>query len=407
MKQRLRGIAAISGIGLALAGLALTAPATAAGSRSGTPTSTLAPHVAIVYFDAGRAVLTPSAQSVLDRVASAHTEGWTLTVTGYVQVASKHANDASLSMARAQAVRHYLRVAGVAGTVRVQGLGVHPVAPSAPSARRATITWVKVVPPAPSASPVASSTPTATASPGPTSTPPAAPLPATCNVEFNPQGGVMAETSTITVAVGTAVQLRSVLYGPGDFAGWFTNPFTGYVTTPETATFVGYGMQTVNVACLAGATVTLYAHWAMPKATAVPATVLTVRDGGMVNYFSNPWSLIPVGTLTRVCEVSAASAPYTEIGCVSFSSTDAVGSTKPLTLSGATAWIVAYTTGVPQSYTSTGVAAWSSQPSVLQIDGRAQPGPITSAITCDANARTLPFQRAAGTTLWVTDDNTC
>jgi hypothetical protein len=83
----------------------------------------------------------------------------------------------------------------------------------------------------------------------------------------------MTDTSAVTLKVGDSLRLRSVMYGPGDFAGWFTNPNTGAGATTETSTFVGYGTQTVTLPCVAGGTVVLYAHWVAPKPQLGPVAI--------------------------------------------------------------------------------------------------------------------------------------
>lgn len=139
-------------------------------------------------------------------------------------------------------------------------------------------------------------------------------------------------------------------------------------------------------------------------------TSLTVHNGGMIDYGDyspGSWSLVPFGTTMKVCEVSASSLPYTEIGCITFSPSDLVGSIKHLSLSTSPTWIVVSTLGDFGTYSSTGVQAWSYEPTMTEINIGGTPPALAEDIPCDSSATTVPFPRFAGEDIWVTEYNSC
>lgn len=135
--------------------------------------------------------------------------------------------------------------------------------------------------------------------------------------------------------------------------------------------------------------------------------IITVHNGGMVDYqgFVLPWVIVQLGTSTKVCEVSASALPYTELSCVTFTSSDAVDSTKSLPISTSPTWIVVSTLGDNGTYSSTGVVAWSFKPNVTEMTGPT--GSIEDDIPCDSSAVTDPFAQEAGDDLWITNYSTC
>lgn len=136
-------------LGRILGALALTvtlaAPAAAApsGPRAAIGTET----IGSVHFRPMSARIIPDSTGMLDLMIATSRDAVAFEVTGYVQRTRSKSNDARLSLARAKAVRAYMRSRGVVVPIRVYGARVPKKHPGRWDARRATVTVVRDVTP--------------------------------------------------------------------------------------------------------------------------------------------------------------------------------------------------------------------------------------------------------------------
>ena len=94
---------------------------------------------ATVFFEPGSSRITAQGMAVLRGLVKATGLDATMTrIVGFVRATAASANDRSLAMARARAVKAYLRTLGLRGPIEVRGDGA--TAQDGPVARRATAT---------------------------------------------------------------------------------------------------------------------------------------------------------------------------------------------------------------------------------------------------------------------------
>lgn len=338
--------------------LALTGIAAPAHAAPSTPPSTAGGASAVIYFDAGSSRLLPSAQRTLARVATDLSAEASLRITGYVQASGTSANNLSLGLARAAAVRQFLVGHGVRSAISIHSAGIRAGLATTARARAATLSWTtpqqpttpatpatdtsSVTPPSPStpdtSTPAPAGTDTTTATP---------PAPATCTVVFDSQASMPAEVASAAVAPGASVTLPRVPYGPGSFGGWFTDANNAKTRAQDPSAFVGFATQQVAATCAAGGTLTLFAHWV------VDVVPVTTRGQLHVTATVLAKDTVTVSDCASGCPVSKTGAAT----AYSFETMTA-GSGGSITVSlkkflRSTSWTITYGGGTSESVYST------------------------------------------------------
>jgi hypothetical protein len=132
-------------LGAAALTLAMAAPVVAAPSAPRAAVGTV--KIGDVHFRPLSARIIPDSTGMLDLLIATSSDAISYEVTGYVQRTRSKSNDLRLSLARAKAVRAYLRHHGVSVAIHIHGARVPRVHPGRWDARRATIQVVRSITP--------------------------------------------------------------------------------------------------------------------------------------------------------------------------------------------------------------------------------------------------------------------
>lgn len=125
-------------VGVAALALSLAAPANAVTSPA-VPRDAVTSVIGSVHFRQMSARIIPDSTGLLDLMIRTNPDALAYDVTGYVQRTRSRSNDYRLSLARAKAVRAYMRSRGVTVPIRVHGARVPKKHPGRWDARRATV----------------------------------------------------------------------------------------------------------------------------------------------------------------------------------------------------------------------------------------------------------------------------
>lgn len=131
---------------------------------------------------------------------------------------------------------------------------------------------------------------------------------------------------------------------------------------------------------------------------------LTVYNGGSVDYSVSPPVLRTLIVSTKVCEVDTSTDPLTQLTCVTFTPSDARGSSKllPVTTNSSSVVLAAWTLG---DGPPNGVMAFGAEPTASDITGNTA---LAYGIPCTPEASSGGFMRNPSTdVLWIANYSAC